>query len=198
MSPILIATTNSNKVREIRRLLAATGLPLLDLGALRPVAEPLETGQTFEENARLKARYYAAHSGMLTVAEDSGLEIDALGGAPGVHSARFFRPDATYPERFDEIYRRLSRTPREQRTARFVCAVAVAEGDAIRFETRGTVEGLVAERPAGAGGFGYDPIFYYPPLDRTLAQVGDEKGAVSHRGAAFRRLADWLSSRPRE
>jgi XTP/dITP diphosphohydrolase len=160
---------------------------------LPPILEPEETGATFEENARLKARYYATHTGVLTVAEDSGLEIDALGGQPGVRSARFLGADATYPERFDEIYRRLAGVPPERRTARFVCAVAVADGGRIVFETRGTVEGLIADAPAGAGGFGYDPIFYYPKLGLTLAQAGDGKAAVSHRGEAFRRLAAWLA-----
>jgi XTP/dITP diphosphohydrolase len=196
VAPILVATTNPDKIREIRMLLADTGIRWIDLSALPPVAEPDETGATFEENARLKARYYAAHSGLLTIAEDSGLEIDVLGGAPGVRSARFLRPDASYPERFDEIYRLLASVTEARRTARFVCAVVVAEGDAIRFETRGTVEGLIADHPAGTGGFGYDPIFYYPPLARTLAQVGDGKAAVSHRGEAFRRLAAWLASGP--
>jgi XTP/dITP diphosphohydrolase len=190
---ILLATTNPNKIREIRQLLAPVRVTLQDLSALPPILEPEETGATFEENARLKARYYATHTGVLTVAEDSGLEIDALGGQPGVRSARFLGADATYPERFDEIYRRLAGVPPERRTARFVCAVAVADGGRIVFETRGTVEGLIADAPAGAGGFGYDPIFYYPKLGLTLAQAGDGKAAVSHRGEAFRRLAAWLA-----
>lgn len=195
MTPLLFATTNANKVREVRQILGPAGVEIHGLETVPPVAEPDETGATFEDNARLKARYYAAHSGRLTIAEDSGLEIDALGGEPGVRSARFLRPDASYPERFDEIYRRLAGVPRERRTARFVCAVAVADGDRIVFETRGTVEGLIADAPAGTGGFGYDPIFYYPPLRCTLAEAGDEKAAISHRGAAFRRLLAWLASR---
>lgn len=190
---LLLATTNPDKMREIRALLSSTGAVLRDLTAFPPTLEPEETGATFEENARLKARYYATHTGVLTVAEDSGLEIDALGGQPGVRSARFLGADATYPERFDEIYRRLAGVPPERRTARFVCAVAVADGERIVFETRGTVEGLIADAPAGAGGFGYDPIFYYPKLGLTLAQAGDGKAAVSHRGEAFRRLAAWLA-----
>lgn len=192
---LLLATTNPNKIREIRHLLGPTGVTLQDLSLFDPIAEPEETGTTFEENARLKARYYAAHTGMLTTAEDSGLEIDALGGEPGVRSARFLGPDATYPERFVEIERRLAGVPVERRTARFVCAVAVVEDGAVVFETRGTVEGLIAASPAGTGGFGYDPIFYHPPLGMTLAQAGNEKAAVSHRGEAFRRLAGWLATR---
>jgi XTP/dITP diphosphohydrolase len=192
---ILLATTNPNKIREIRQLLASTRATLQDLSALPPILEPEETGETFEANARLKARYYAAQTGSLAVAEDSGLEIDALGGEPGVRSARFLRPDASYPERFAAIASRLAGVPPALRTARFVCALAVAHGDRILFEARGTVEGLIAEAPAGTGGFGYDPIFYYPPLGLTLAEAGDEKAAVSHRGEAFRRLAAWLATR---
>ncbi|MDP1570759.1 MAG: RdgB/HAM1 family non-canonical purine NTP pyrophosphatase [Vicinamibacterales bacterium] len=193
MQTLLLATTNANKIREIRQLLGPAGVTLVDLGAFPAIAEPEETGDTFEANARLKAEYYAAHAGMLTVAEDSGLEIDALGGEPGVRSARFLRPDATYPERFAEIARRLTHVPRDQRTARFVCAIAVVDAGQVVFETRGTVEGLIADRPAGTGGFGYDPIFFHPPLGLTLAEAGDEKAAVSHRGEAFRRLAAWLT-----
>jgi XTP/dITP diphosphohydrolase len=190
---LLVATTNRDKVREIRALLADVPVHLVALNDLAPVDEPEETGETFQENARLKARYYAAHSGMLTVAEDSGLVIDALDGEPGVRSARFLRPDATYPERFDALLERLARHADRPRTARFVCALAVVNGDRIAFEATGTVEGLIAAAPAGAGGFGYDPIFYYPPYEATLAEVGEqEKLAVAHRGQAFRAFARWI------
>jgi XTP/dITP diphosphohydrolase len=189
---LLIATTNPGKLREIRALLPL--VELMTLNDLPPIVEPEETGETFEENARFKARYYAARSGMLTVAEDSGLVIDALNGEPGVRSARFLRPDASYPERFAFIFERLAEHPDRARTARFVCAVAAADGDRIVFETTGTVEGLIAEAPRGESGFGYDPIFTYPPYGATLAEVTDEaKLAVAHRGKAFRRLASWLT-----
>lgn len=190
---LLIATTNRNKIREIRSLLDGAPVELIALGDIAPVDEPEETGNTFEDNARLKARHYAKHSGLPTVAEDSGLVIDALDGDPGVKSARFLRPDASYPERFAAIFERLARHPERPRTARFVCALSVADGETIVFETTGTVEGLIASAPAGAGGFGYDPIFYYPPYRATLAEVGeDEKLAVAHRGKAFRALASWI------
>jgi len=134
------------------------------------------------------------------VAEDSGLVIDALDGLPGVHSARFLGPHVGYPARFAEIARRLAERPAAPRTARFVCAVAAVSLEAaMRFETRGVVEGRIAEAPAGDAGFGYDPIFFYPPYGRTLAEVSDdEKRAVAHRGQAFRALAAWLrhSARP--
>jgi XTP/dITP diphosphohydrolase len=131
---------------------------------------------------------------MLTVAEDSGLVIDALDGEPGVRSARFLRPDASYPERFAAIFERLARHPELPRTARFVCALAVADGDRIDFEAEGIVEGVIADAVAGSHGFGYDPIFYYPPYQATLAEVTEhDKLAVAHRGQAFRALADWIA-----
>lgn len=174
-------------------MLADAPVDLLSLRDLPEVEEPQETGATFEENARLKARYYAAHSGILTVAEDSGLVIDALDGEPGVFSARFLRPDASYPERFAEIYRRLALRRGLPRTARFVCALAVVRGNDEVFETTATVEGEIAEQPRGGGGFGYDPILYYPPYGHTLAEVTqEEKLRVAHRGKAFRKLAEWL------
>jgi XTP/dITP diphosphohydrolase len=192
---LLIATTNSHKLREIRHLLADA--ELVGLGDLPPVAEPEETGLTFRDNARLKALYYAAHAArtapapMMTVAEDSGLVIDALGGEPGVHSARYLGPGASYADRFADILARLDGRPRPW-TARFVCALAVVDDGEIVFETTGTVEGEITE-PAGSAGFGYDPIFFFPPFGKTLAQV-DEAGklSVAHRGAAFRALAEWL------
>jgi XTP/dITP diphosphohydrolase len=195
---LLIATTNQHKLREIRHLL--DDAELVGLGDLPPVDEPEETGLTFRDNARLKALYYAAHAARtpqapaLTVAEDSGLVIDALGGEPGVHSARYLGPDASYAERFADILARLRGLPRPW-TARFVCALAVAEGGDIVFETAGTVEGEITE-PSGTAGFGYDPIFYFPAFGKTLAQV-DEAGklSVAHRGAAFRALRSWLRER---
>jgi XTP/dITP diphosphohydrolase len=194
---LLVATTNTGKLREIRSLLADVGVELVTLRDLQPIEEPEETGLTFEDNARLKALYYSEHSGMTTVAEDSGLAIDGLDGEPGVRSARFLRPDATYPERFAEIFNRLSGPPGKDRAARFVCALAVADGGRIVFESRGTVEGEIAREAKGAAGFGYDPIFYYPPYGSTLAEVTeDAKLAVAHRGQAFRALASWLVSLP--
>jgi XTP/dITP diphosphohydrolase len=190
---LLVATTNPGKLREIRSLLADAPVELSTLADLEPIEEPEETGLTFQDNARLKARYYASRSGMMTVAEDSGLSIDGLQGEPGVRSARFLRPDASYPERFAEIFRRLAADPGQNRAARFVCTVAVVRDDRILFETAGTVEGEIADAPRGDHGFGYDPIFYYPPYGRTLAEVAEEtKLAVAHRGKAFRALAAWL------
>ncbi len=197
MRQLLVATTNPGKLREIRTLMAGVPLELVSLADIAPIAEPEETGATFEENARLKARYYAKQSGLQTVAEDSGLVIDALGGEPGVRSARFLRADASYPERFADIFRRLDARADRPRTARFVAALACVDGGHVIYETIGVVEGEIANAPRGVGGFGYDPIFYYPPYGRTLAEVSEaEKVRVAHRGVAFRAFAAWLHTTP--
>jgi XTP/dITP diphosphohydrolase len=192
---LLVATTNPGKLREIRELLRDAPVELVALSDLPPIAEPQETGSTFEENARLKARYYAAHAHLPTVAEDSGLVVDALDGGPGVLSARFLGADATYADRFAEIYRRLAARPDAPRTARFVCALTMIRDDVVVFETTTTVEGEIAAAPRGTGGFGYDPIFFYPPYGMTLGEVSQEaKLRIAHRGKAFRALAEWLRS----
>jgi XTP/dITP diphosphohydrolase len=195
---LLIATTNRGKLREIRAILSGVAIEIVGLADLPPVPEPEEDGRTFEENARAKALYYAATTGEMAVAEDSGLEIDALDGAPGVHSARYGLPEArSYPDKFALIYRALEERGRTSRGARFVCALALVERARILFETRGTIEGVVAREPRGRGGFGYDPILFYPPLGRTLAELpADEKDAISHRGQAFRSLREFLEARP--
>jgi len=191
---LLIATTNPGKIQEIRPLIADAPIDLITLAGWPEIAAPEETGRTFENNARAKARYYAQATGELTVAEDSGLEIDALGGLPGVESARFGGVGTSYPQKFDLIYDALRAKGAVVTPARFVCALALARGDEILFESRGTVEGQIAPEPKGTGGFGYDPIFFYPPYGQTLAEAGDRKAAVSHRGEAFRALAVWLAS----
>jgi XTP/dITP diphosphohydrolase len=195
---LLVATTNADKAREIAHLLR-------DVADAPAVAEPVESGETFEANARLKAAYYDEHvaaplrvsragTRILTVAEDSGLAIDALDGEPGVYSARFLSPSATYPERFAAIQARLAARPDAPRSARFVCALAVIEHGHVLFETRGTIEGVIARDARGGAGFGYDPIFEYPPFGKTLAEVSEpDKLAVAHRGHAFRNLAAWLA-----
>jgi XTP/dITP diphosphohydrolase len=194
MRKLVVATTNRDKIREIAMLLDGAPVALLTLADFPDVAPPAETGKTFAENARLKALFYAAHTGELTVAEDSGLEVDALGGAPGVESARFGGSDSTYPQKFALLYDALGRKKTASAsTARFVCALALAKGGEVLFETRGTVEGEIAPEPRGTGGFGYDPIFFYPPYGCTLAEAGDRKAAVSHRGEAFRKLRDYLT-----
>jgi XTP/dITP diphosphohydrolase len=193
VNQLLVATTNAGKLREIREVLAGLDVGVLGLSDVSPTVEPEETGTTFQQNARIKALHYAAAAPMLTVAEDSGLVVDALNGEPGVHSARFLGADATYAERFAEIARRLAARPHEPRTARFVCALAAARDGAILFEATGTVEGEIISAPRGSNGFGYDPIFLYPPYAKTFGEVSQQaKLQVAHRGRAFRQLRTWL------
>jgi XTP/dITP diphosphohydrolase len=191
----LLATSNSGKLREIRLILADSGIDLKTLADFPAITEPEETGRTFAENARLKALYYARETGMTTVAEDSGLVIDALDGEPGVQSARYLGGSATYPERFAHIFRELERRGQPGSPARFVCALALAHDGEVIYETEGRVEGRIAPEPRGTNGFGYDPIFFYPPYGCTLAEVDDErKLAVAHRGVAFRKLREYLKN----
>jgi XTP/dITP diphosphohydrolase len=195
MTKLAVATTNRGKLREIAEMLKGLPFELVTLAGWPEVPAPEESGRTFAENARLKALYYAAHTGELTVAEDSGLEIDELGGAPGIESARFGGPDCTYAEKFNLIYRRLrANGPGDTAgsPARFVCALALVRDGRIVFESRGVVEGRIAPEPRGSGGFGYDPIFFYPPFGCTLAEAGDRKADISHRGMAFRALRGFL------
>jgi len=192
MPGLLIATTTPDKIREITGILSGVPFELVNLARWPDLATPDETGRTFAENARLKARYYADATGELTVAEDSGLEIDALGGAPGVESARFGGVETSYPEKFALIYKQLQEKGAVDASARFVCALTLANANGILFETEGKVEGRIAREPSGSGGFGYDPIFLYPPFGQTLAEAADRKASVSHRGTAFRALRTYL------
>lgn len=209
MTDLLIATTNAGKIREIMPILeqleqlgpacAGTSVRLRTLGDLgTPPPEPEETGASFAENARLKAEYYARKTGMVTVAEDSGLVIDALDGRPGIHSARY--PGATYPEKFANLYRELAPFPRPWK-ARYFCSLAVhgpasmAQGPL--FSCLGVVLGEISPEPRGDNGFGYDPIFFYPEFNATFGEVDDErKQGVAHRGKAFRKLRDYLVLHP--
>ena len=188
---LLIATTNPGKAREIRGILAGAPVELRWLGEFPGIPEPEETGTTFAGNARLKALYYSEKTGLPAVADDSGIEIDALDGGPGVHSARW--QGSEYPVKFAAIYRELARQKLSTSPARFVAQIAVARDGRILFEATGAVEGRIAPEPRGTHGFGYDPIFFYPPYGCTLAEVeGEKKAAVSHRGRAFRELRSWL------
>lgn len=189
---LLIATTNAGKLREFLELLADLPFDVRTLREATAVPAPEETGRTFAENARQKALYYAKTTGWPTVAEDSGLEIEALDGAPGVHSARFGGIDASYDAKFAAIYEQLRRVDAIDSPARFVCAMALAVGDRIVFEADGTVNGRIAPVPRGSGGFGYDPIFFYPPFGCTLAEAGERKSTVSHRAQAVKKLRAYL------
>jgi XTP/dITP diphosphohydrolase len=192
---LLIATSNPGKLREMQLLLSGLDIELKSLADFPAIAEPEETGSTYWENARIKALAYAEATELTTVADDSGLEIAALDGAPGVHSARFLGADMPFPTRFEEIFRRLANGD-QPREARFVAAVALVRGRQILFETEASVDGLIAPAPSGSNGFGYDPIFFYPPFGKTTAACSDdEKAIVSHRGRALRNLARWLRTR---
>jgi len=192
---LLIATTNPGKVREVRLALADLDLTLVTIEEVAAgFASPEETGATFAENAALKATAYAQRTGLPTVAEDSGLSIDALDGRPGVESARY--PGDTYAEKFARLYRELAGSPRPW-TARFTCAVAFrdATGGRGSFAGLATVEGEIAQAPRGHHGFGYDPIFFFPPFGCTTAEmVNEQKLGISHRGRAFRQFRDWLGA----
>ena len=192
---LLVATTNPGKLKEIAGILEGVAVRLVTLRDCAPVDEPEETGTTFGENARMKARYYATATRLLSVADDSGLEIDALDKAPGVHSARWHGTD--YPAKFRRIQELFRERGVTGSTARFVCHIAVARGDAILFEAQGVVEGEITAEPRGTNGFGYDPIFRYPPLGCTLAELDSAtKSSVSHRGKAFFALREWLLKNP--
>ncbi len=192
---LVIATTNEGKLREIDDALRDVPFALSSLRAWEALVEPDESAPTFAGNARLKALSYAEQTGGLVVAEDSGLVIDALEGWPGVLTARV--PGATYPEKWAEVYRRLGALHLRTSPARFVCALALAREGDLLFEASGTIEGAIAEYPAGEGGFGYDPIFFHPPTGRTLAQMDlGEKRRLSHRGHAFAKLRAFLLAAP--
>ena len=192
---LLVATTNPNKIEEITGLLSGLPITLRTLRDFQPIEIPEETEATFQANARKKALHYAQATRCLTVAEDSGFEVKALNGEPGIYSARYLREDAAYAERFAEIHRRVRETGSRDRRARFVCALAVAECTEVVFETTAAVDGTLADTPAGSNGFGYDPIFFYPPYGKTFGEATDaEKNAVSHRGQAIRNLGLWLAS----
>lgn len=189
---LVVATTNTGKLKEIQALLDGAPVRLYTLADFPALDEPEEHGATFAENAVIKAEAYASRLGLPVVAEDSGLEIDVLGGEPGIHSARY--PGATYAEKFANLYARLAPFPRPW-TARFVCELAFVEDGEVRFTSRGTVEGEIAPAPRGAAGFGYDPIFLFPPYGKTLGEVtGPMKLAVVHRGEAFRAFRAWLDA----
>ncbi|HAR63359.1 MAG: non-canonical purine NTP pyrophosphatase [Candidatus Margulisiibacteriota bacterium] len=182
---LLIATKNNHKSMEIRAFFEGSGLELESLLDYPEIPETIEDGNTFEENAIKKARECMQQTGILTLADDSGLEVDILGGKPGVLSARFAGPGASGEEMCKKIIDLMSGVPWEKRTARFRCVIAIVCGDKLDL-AQGTVEGYILNELNGEGGFGYDPIFYYPPLDKTLAQIDlSEKNKISHRGQAL-------------
>lgn len=193
---ILFATGNQGKMKEVREILADLGVEVISMRKAGVSAEIVEDGETFEENAVIKARTIMELTGEVTLADDSGLEIDALGGEPGVYSARYMGEDTSYHIKNNDLIRRLSQVPRQQRTARFVCSIAAAFPDGEIITTDGVIEGLIGYEEAGENGFGYDPIFVVPQLGCTTAQLSDEqKNEISHRGKALRKMKEELRKR---
>ena len=192
---ILIATFNPGKVIEIKEFLSSLPIRTIDLNALRGLKPCLEPGSTFEENARHKARYYSRFSPALTLADDSGLVVDALNGNPGIHSARFISESATDEERCREVLFQMRAVSEERRSARFVCCMALARQGKLLDIFEGTVEGLIGYEPRGTNGFGYDPIFLISEVGKTMAELQPvEKLEVNQRGRALRKLGAALSN----
>lgn len=199
MREILIATGNPGKAREMREILTPADSPLAGKVRWRYLTEfpdwpeAIEDGATFEANARLKATHYAKLSGLWTLADDSGLEVDALGGQPGVRSARFASETRDDAANNALLLEKLAGLPDERRTARFRCAAVISDGRTILASAEGTVEGRIIDRPRGRNGFGYDPLFLIPTLGRTSAELtAEHKHAISHRGQALARLSEQL------
>jgi XTP/dITP diphosphohydrolase len=200
MRRILIATSNPGKLRDFAGAAVAHGIEIAGVPGFASLPRVVEDGLTFEENARKKAEQYSVHApGEIVVADDSGLEVDALNGAPGVHSARYA---ADQPHLADEntddeannarVLRELRHVAPEKRTGRFVCVLAAARDGKTLATFRGTAEGIILDAPRGAGGFGYDPLFYFPEIQKTFAELSaEEKARHSHRGAAFRLFLEW-------
>jgi len=200
MTRVLIATSNPGKLRDFAGAATPLGITIASLPDFAAIPAAVEDGLTFEANARKKAEYYSAFSpGDIVLADDSGLEVEALGGAPGVHSARYAadQPHLVGNNTDDQannarLIRELRKIPPEQRTARFVCVIAVARDGQSLKSFRGQAEGLLLDSPRGSGGFGYDPLFYFPSIQKTFAELTpEEKAQYSHRGAAFRQFLDW-------
>jgi XTP/dITP diphosphohydrolase len=196
-SELLVATNNAGKVRELARLLALMPLRLRLLSEFGDIPEAVESGTTFAENAVLKAAHYSALSGLFTLSDDSGLAVDALGGRPGVYSARYVGPHATYAERMSRLLEELAAADDAERRARFVCVIAVADpstGEVKTFE--GVCEGRIARAPRGTGGFGYDPVFVPEGHAQTFGELPDQiKQQISHRARALAKAARFLSMR---
>ena len=193
---MILASSNMDKAREIAEILNGTPFVVTTMKEEGFDPDIVEDGKTFEENALIKARaVHALAQKAYVMADDSGLCIDALDGAPGIYSARFCGEDSTYPEKFAKIFEMLKDVPEEQRTAKFVCSIAVVRPDGSEFTVRGEVCGVLHEKPAGDGGFGYDPIFYVPEFGMTTAQMTKEqKNSISHRGNALRAMAEMLKA----
>ena len=193
---LILATSNKDKAREIAEILSDTPFVVTTMKEEGFDPDIVEDGKTFEENALIKARtVHALAQNAYVMADDSGLCIDALDGAPGIYSARFCGENSTYPEKFAKIFEMLKDVPEEKRTAKVVCSIAVVRPDGSEVTVRGEVCGVLHEKPMGDGGFGYDPIFYVPEFGMTTAQMTKEqKNSISHRGKASRAMAEKLKA----
>ena len=193
---IVFATGNEGKMREVRLILQDLGFPVLSMKEAGVSLDIEENGTTFEENAMIKARAVWEKTGGIVLADDSGLVVDYLGGEPGVYSARYLGEDTSYEIKNQAIIDRLADAKEEERTARFVSAIAAVLPDGSELVTEGTVEGLIAHEPAGNGGFGYDPIFYLPEYGVTSAEIPiEKKNEISHRGKALEAMKIKLRER---
>ena len=193
MKEILFATTNEGKLKEIREILSDLDVKIVSLKEAGVTHQVEEDGTTFEANAEIKAKAFAEKSGMMTLADDSGLEVDYLDKAPGVYSSRFLGEDTSYDYKNQYIIDKLAEAKGEERSARFVCAICCAWPDGRTLTTRGTIEGQIAYAIAGDHGFGYDPIFYVPELGCTTAEIPEtEKNKISHRGRALTNMKQML------
>ena len=193
---IVFATGNAGKMREIREILADMDLEVVSMAEIGADIEIEENGATFEENAVIKARAVGKVCGEIVLADDSGLEVDHLNREPGIYSARYMGEDTPYSIKNASIIQRLEGVPREERTARFVCAIAAVFPDGEEVVTHGEIEGWIDYEEKGSNGFGYDPIFFVPEFGRTTAELSDEeKNSVSHRGRALRKMKDELRKR---
>jgi XTP/dITP diphosphohydrolase len=189
---LLVATNNEGKVREIREILTDSGNEIVGLCDLMVTSSVNETGTTFGENALIKARHYHSLTGLVTLADDSGLEVEELAGEPGVRSARYAGPEASDEMRINKLLGKLTGVPQNRRGARFVCAAGIVWGNGQRLFVS-EVSGTILMQPRGSDGFGFDPVFLYPPLGKTFAELSrTEKSRISHRGKAFRRVEWWL------
>lgn len=190
---IIFATGNAGKVKEIRMIMEDTGMEVISMKEAGISVDIEEDGTTYEENALLKARAVAAHTNDIVMADDSGLEIDYLNKEPGVYSARYMGEDTSYHIKNNNLIERLDGVPDEQRTARFVCAIAAVLPDGREVTTRATIEGRIGYEEKGENGFGYDPIFYVPQFGKTTAELTEEeKNEISHRGKALRLMKEEL------
>lgn len=186
---VLLATSSAGKLRELRQMTAGCAWDWIGLEAYPDIAEAIEDGETFAENARIKALHYARLTRLATLADDSGICVDALGGAPGIHSARYAGRPRDDDANNRKLVAALQNLPNARRAAHFECHMAFAIGDSIRAETNGVVAGRIIDEPRGRNGFGYDPYFLIPDLGRTTAELpSSEKNAISHRGQALRAM----------